>query len=150
MPTTTAPAARSRATTGWSAVAVRSGQAGEPSVARLAGDVDVVLDRHRHPGERQRGPVGSRVDGRRLGERGLGADDPERPDPRVDGLEVGQVRAHDVDRAQRAGTHPLGDLHGGQTDDVTDAMSSVETSASVHPWTVTVTSDRHRSEPSMK
>ncbi len=32
MPTTTAPAARSRATTGWSAVAVRSGHAGDPSV----------------------------------------------------------------------------------------------------------------------
>jgi glyoxylase-like metal-dependent hydrolase (beta-lactamase superfamily II) len=62
---------------------------------------------------------------------------------------VRQVRAHHVDRAQGTGAHLLGDLHGGQTDHVADPMSGVETSASVHAWTVTVTTDRHRSEPSM-
>jgi hypothetical protein len=104
------------------------GAGGRAVGAHLAGDLDVVLDRDRHPGEGQRGAGRRRVDRGGLGEGGLGPDHPEGADPRVDRREVLEVRADHLHRGELPRAHALGDLRRRQADD----LRCVETSASVH------------------
>ena len=116
MPTTIAPALRSRATTGWSRVAGSPVQAGDPSVQTSPATATLSLTAIGTPASGQ-GEAGERgVDGVRLGQRGLAADHPERADPGVDRVDVGQVGADDVHRRHLAGTHQPGDLGGRQAD----------------------------------
>ena len=74
--------------------------------------------------------------------RRLAADHPIGAHTRVDGLDVVEVGAGDVDRRQLTCPHAGRDLRGGQADD----LSSSDSSASVHAWTVTVAGDTFRSE----
>jgi hypothetical protein len=109
----------------------------------LAGHGHVVLDPDRHAGQRERPSIGRGVDGRRLQQRGRPPDDAEGAHPGVDGGDVLQVGADDVDGRELPRPHPGRDLSSRQTDD----RSAPETSASVHAWTVTTTSDSPDGRP---
>jgi hypothetical protein len=119
------------------------GGRGRPVGADLPGHRHVVLHRDRHAGQSQGAPVGSGVDGRRLDQRRGPPDDAEGTDAGVDGGDVLQVGADDVDRRELTRPHPRRDLRGRQTDD----RSAAQTSASVHAWTVTTPSDSHDGRP---
>ena len=109
---TTAPASSSRCTTVGGAL----GHVGEGRAAgggRQAGDVDVVLDRERHAGERQRRPTGSGV--HRPGRagspsRGEAADPGLRLDPVVAPIRSSVAHADFARRPDRAGVHRIGEL----------------------------------------
>ena len=81
------------------------------------------------------------VDRVRLGERRVPPDHAEGADPCVDGVDVGEVGADDVDRRHLPGSHQCGDLDRRQPDDLGNAMRPRDSSASVHAWTVTSAPD---------
>ena len=118
-PTRTAPARSRRATSGASTAAggrlaldLRAG------ARRQAGDVEQVLDRERHAGERQRVAraiaVGEApVERRGARARALGDDVGEGVDRRIDGGDARQARLDHRRRADGARSHRLGDRGGG-------------------------------------
>ena len=107
LPTITAPAARSRRTE----LAVgRLGAGTRPAAerGRLAGHVDVVLDRDRHPEQRQPLAGGEApVRGVGLGERGLRAQAAEGVERGLGRLDPRQRRLDQLDRAHLAGGQQL-------------------------------------------
>ena len=79
-PTTTAPARRNRRTISWSNSLGAADDAADADPHGLAADGDVVLDRDRHAGQRQREAVGALVDRVGLAQRGLATHDLEGAD----------------------------------------------------------------------
>lgn len=77
---------------------------------RVARDVDVVLDRHRHAREWEGEPVRSGVDAAGLGDDTPRVADLERADRRVAGGDAGEMRLRDLDRAAATVVYALHDL----------------------------------------
>ena len=100
LPTTIAPASRSRRTTSESAPAGSRDRPG-PAARDLAADVHLVLDRDRDAGQRPR----SRVAG--LAQRLLGVDGPERVQLRVEALDPAQRQLDQLARRHLAVAHQL-------------------------------------------
>ncbi len=105
-PTTIAPAARRRATTTASAVAMLSARIFDAAVVRRPGDVDHVLDRHRDPVQ----PASSLAPLERggLGQRLLARTERKAFSARVAALDALQARRHGLARRQLAGPEPPG------------------------------------------
>ena len=93
LPTSSAPASPRRRTSSASAGAGSSVVAAEP-LRVGAGQVDVVLDGHRYPGQRQPVQVGAALEGPGLGPDLLGPGALEGPQPAVEGGDPLQVLQH--------------------------------------------------------
>ena len=114
------------------------GGGGGAAPGRVAGHVDVVRDRHRHPGQRQREPVRAGVDAPGLGQHPLRVVRLERAEVRVPGGDPGQVRPGHVGGAAAPVAHPGGDGRRGQGGQV----------QLVHQFTVALSvADRTRDAP---
>ena len=118
LPTTTAPARRSRLTSSSSRRAGAVEVGGRPVARRVPGHRHVVLHRDRDAGERQREPVRPGVHPGGLGEHPLGVEGLEGAELDVPGGDAGQVRAGDLDGCRGPCPHPGGDLAGGRREEV--------------------------------
>ena len=109
VPTTTAPARRSRLTSSSSRRAGVGRGGGGAVAGGVAGDGHVVLDRDGHARQREREPVRAGVDPAGLGEHPLGVGRLERAEVGVALGDPAEVRPGDLDGGAGAAAHPGGE-----------------------------------------